>query len=76
MLIVNLLSFLWIYFFILYSCVVAAATKALLVVVVVKTTTTTTTTKKQGTLAKGRGFKLKLFIFQQHFPVQLPCYDF
>jgi hypothetical protein len=36
MLIVNLLSFLWIYFFILYSCVVAAATKALLVVVVCK----------------------------------------
>jgi hypothetical protein len=25
---------------------------------------------------ESRGFKCKLIIFQQHFPVQLPCYDF
>jgi hypothetical protein len=27
-------------------------------------------------LKNSRGFKCKLIIFQQHFPVQLPCYDF
>lgn len=64
MLIVNLLSFLWIYLFILYSCVVAAATKALLVVVVVKTTTTTTTTKKQGTLARRAPVQNKNLLYE------------